>query len=157
MIAEMMRHAVAEEMFVYLALEEHMPNGAEEVEHDKHEHDEIVQLMKQMENLDASDPAFMERVQQMDTLIRHHANDEKTDQFPQLRAHILGEKLVDMDMGRKVQNANYWCQPARTQACHTLSYSIKPSDPVSAWLTGSWTSSQDGTLAKMATPGSAPA
>jgi hemerythrin superfamily protein len=102
-IAEVMRHAVAEEMFVYPAIKEHVPNGAKEVEHDKQEHDEIVQLMKRMEDVDASDPTFMELVRQLEAQLRHHANDEESDQFPQLRAHIPGEKLVDL--GEKVQNA----------------------------------------------------
>jgi hemerythrin superfamily protein len=102
-IAEVMRHAVAEEMFVYPAVEENVPNGAEKVEHDKQEHQEIVELMKQIEGLDASDPAFMERIQQLDAQLRHHATDEETEQFPQLRAHIAGEKL--MAMGESVQTA----------------------------------------------------
>ena len=34
-IAEIMRHAVAEEMYVYPAIKEHLPDGPEEVEHDK--------------------------------------------------------------------------------------------------------------------------
>jgi len=102
-IAEVMRHAVAEEMYVYPAIEEHMPNGAEEVEHDKQEHQEIVQVMKQIEDLDASDPSFMELVRQLEAHLRHHVNEEESNQFPQLRAHIPAEKLIDM--GRKVQNA----------------------------------------------------
>jgi hemerythrin superfamily protein len=102
-IAEVMRHSVAEEMFVYPAIKEHVPNGAQEVEHDKQEHDEIVQLMKRMEDVDASDSAFMELVRQLEAQLRHHAGDEESDQFPQLRAHIAGEKLVDL--GEKVQNA----------------------------------------------------
>ena len=102
-IAEVMRHAVAEEMFVYPAVEEHMPNGKEEVEHDKKEHDEIVDQMKQLEDLDAADPAFMESVRDLERMLRHHAKDEETEQFPQLRAHIPREKLIDL--GRKVENA----------------------------------------------------
>jgi hemerythrin-like domain-containing protein len=102
-IAEVMRHAVAEEMYVYPAIKEHVPNGAEEVQHDKQEHDEIVQVMKQMEDADAAAPAFMELVRQLEAQLRHHINDEESDQFPQLRAHIPGEKLVDL--GDKVQNA----------------------------------------------------
>jgi hemerythrin superfamily protein len=102
-IAEVMRHAVAEEMLVYPAIEEHVPNGKEEVEHDKKEHDEIVQLMKRMEDVDSSDPTFMELVRELEGQLRHHANDEETDQFPKLRAHIPPERLVDL--GEKVQNA----------------------------------------------------
>ncbi len=103
LIAEVMRHAVAEEMYVYPAIEEHVPNGAEEVEHDKQEHQEIVQVMKQIEDVEASDPSFMELVRQLETHLRHHANDEESKQFPQLRAHIPAERLVDM--GQKVENA----------------------------------------------------
>ena len=102
-IAEVMRHAVAEEMYVYPAIKEHMPNGAEVVEHDKQEHDEIVQVMKRMEDVDAAEPTFMELVRQLEAQLRHHANDEESEQFPKLRAHIPGEKLVDL--GDKVQKA----------------------------------------------------
>lgn len=101
--AEVMRHAVAEEMFVYPVMEEHVPNGHEEVEHDKKEHDQIVRLMKEMEDADASDPAFMELVRQLEACLRHHADDEESDQFPKLRTHIPREKLINM--GRKVENA----------------------------------------------------
>ena len=102
-IAEVMRHAVAEEMFVYPAVEEHVPNGTKEVEHDKKEHDEIVRLMKQVEDVDAADPEFMELIRELEAKLRHHAKDEESEQFPQLRAHIPAEKLVDL--GEKVENA----------------------------------------------------
>lgn len=102
-IAEVMRHAVAEEMFVYPVVEEHVPNGAKEVEHDKKEHDEIVRLMKQVEDVDAADPEFMELIRELEAKLRHHAKDEESEQFPQLRAHIPAEKLVDL--GEKVENA----------------------------------------------------
>jgi hypothetical protein len=102
-IAEVMRHAVAEEMFVYPAVEEHVPNGTKEVEHDKDEHDEIVRLMKQVEDVDAADPEFMELIRELEAKLRHHAKDEESEQFPQLRAHIPAEKLVDL--GEKVENA----------------------------------------------------
>lgn len=102
-IAEVMRHAVAEEMFVYPAMEKHLPNGAEEVEHDKKEHDELVQVMKQIEDTDASDPRFLDGVREMESQLRHHIDDEESDQFPQLRASIPPAELVDI--GQKVENA----------------------------------------------------
>jgi iron-sulfur cluster repair protein YtfE (RIC family) len=102
-IAEVMRHAVAEEMYVYPAIKEHVPNGAEEVKHDKEEHDGIVQVMKRMEDVDASGPAFMELVRELEAQLRHHVTDEEADQFPTLRAHIPGDKLVEL--GEKVQAA----------------------------------------------------
>lgn len=104
-IAEVMRHAVAEEMYVYPVMEKHLPNGKEEVEHDKQEHDEIVQVMKKLEEADAADPAFMNLVQELNKQLRHHADDEESDQFPKLRAHLSSEQLVEM--GDKVQKAKH--------------------------------------------------
>ena len=103
LIAEVMRHAVAEEMFVYPAVKDHVPNGAEEVEHDKKEHDEIVKVMKQVEGVDPSDPKFMDLIGQLQAQLSHHANDEETEQFPKLRSHIPHGELVEM--GEKVQHA----------------------------------------------------
>lgn len=102
-IAEVMRHSVAEEMHVYPAMEEHLPNGKEEVEHDKEEHDELVQVMKQLENLEASSPEFDEKIREMEQLLDHHAKDEEDDQFPKLRAHLSQEQLNEI--GEKVQAA----------------------------------------------------
>ena len=102
-IAEVMRHAVAEEMYVYPAIEEHVPNGTQQVAHDKEEHHEIVLLMKQMEDTDAASPAFMNMVRQLEGMLRHHAQDEESEQFPQLRAHIPGERLVTL--GAQVETA----------------------------------------------------
>ena len=102
-IAEVMRHAVAEEMYVYPAIEEHVPNGVEEVEHDKREHQDLVEVMKVIENVDASDPKFMGLVREFEAQLRHHIEDEEADQFPKLRAQIPAEKLLEL--GRRVQNA----------------------------------------------------
>jgi hemerythrin superfamily protein len=102
-IAEVMRHAVAEEMYVYPAVERSVPNGTAKVEHDKQEHQEIVEVMKQIEGIDASDQAFMAGIRQLEAQLRHHASDEESTQFPLLRAHIAREKLVEL--GENVQTA----------------------------------------------------
>lgn len=103
LIAEVMRHSVAEEMYVYPVMEKRIPDGEEEAEHDREEHDEIVQVMKQLEDADAAEPAFMDCVHKLDELLRHHAKDEEVDQFPKLRQRIPGETLVEL--GRKVEKA----------------------------------------------------
>jgi hemerythrin superfamily protein len=103
LIAEVMRHAVAEEMYVYPAMEDHIPNGKEEVEHDKKEHDDIVKLMKQLEKAEPTEQAFMDLVRELEQQLTHHAGDEESEQFPKLRLHIPREKLVDM--GKKVEKA----------------------------------------------------
>lgn len=109
-IAEVMRHAVAEEMYVYPEMEKHLPNGAEDVAHDKQEHDGIVQVMKQLEDSDATEPDFMRLVRQLQELLRHHAGDEESTQFPKLRTHLSQDQLVTI--GSKVQTAK---KPAPTR------------------------------------------
>lgn len=101
--AEVMRHAVAEEMFVYPAMEEHLPNGTEAVEHDKKEHDELVKALKRLEDLDSTEQVFLTQVAEVEQLLSHHIRDEEDDQFPQLRTHIPQAKLNEI--GKKVEQA----------------------------------------------------
>ncbi len=102
-IAEIMRHAVAEEMYVYPAVEKHVPDGKAVVEHDKEEHEQIVRLMKDLEGVDAADGRFTALVQELRSTLEHHVTDEETEQFPQLRAHIPQDQLVDI--AEKVEKA----------------------------------------------------
>lgn len=102
-IAEVVRHAVAEEMYVYPAMRKHVPDGEEEVEHDIEEHKELEETMKQLEAADAGDSRFDELVRRMTEQLRHHASDEENEQFPRLRASVPHEELVRMR--EKVQTA----------------------------------------------------
>ena len=102
-IAEVMRHSVAEEMFVYPAMEEHVPNGSEEVEHDKEEHAELVDVMKRLEDVHAEDQSFMDLVHELESQLRHHIRDEEDEQFPKLREHIPPEQR--RAIGQKVEQA----------------------------------------------------
>lgn len=88
-ISEVVRHAVAEEMYVYPAMREHLPDGDDAVEHDLQEHKELEQTMKQLEGLHATGPQFDEQ-------LRHHVEDEESEQFPQLRARIPRGQLVKL-------------------------------------------------------------
>ena len=59
--------------------------------------------MKRLEGVDAEEPRFLEIVRELDGKLRHHANDEESEQFPQLRAHIPTDQLIDL--GKKVEHA----------------------------------------------------
>jgi len=102
-IAEVMRHSVAEEMFVYPAMEKHLPQGKEEVEHDKQEHEGLVDVMKRLEDVDAEDHGFMELVHELESQLRHHVSDEEDEQFPKLREYISVDER--QEMGQKVEQA----------------------------------------------------
>lgn len=102
-IAEVMRHSVAEELFVYPEYERRVPGGKEEVEHDKEEHQEIEEVMKELEGLDSEGAEFVATVKKFKELLDHHADDEESDQFPKLREHLAIHELLDM--GKKVEAA----------------------------------------------------
>lgn len=96
LIAEVVRHAIAEEMYVYPAMRKHVPDGGKEVEHDIEEHKELEETMKRLEAVEATDPRFDELVRTMTKQLRHHAHDEESDQFPKLREHVPHDELVEL-------------------------------------------------------------
>ena len=102
-IAELVRHSVAEEMYVYPAMREHLPDGESQVQHDVEEHQKLEEVMKELEGLDAADARFVEALGRLESVLRDHVNDEESKQFPQLRAQLPSEQLVEM--GKKVETA----------------------------------------------------
>ena len=102
-ISEIVRHSVSEEMYVYPAMRDHLPNGEQAVEHDIREHKQLEEIMKQLEEVDPPDPAFDALVRELTNTLRHHAHDEETEQFPLLRARVPRDKLVELR--EKVESA----------------------------------------------------
>jgi hemerythrin superfamily protein/carbon monoxide dehydrogenase subunit G len=103
MISELVRHAVAEEMYVYPAMKQHLADGEAAVEHDVEEHKELERTMKELEGVEPSDPRFDSLLGELETTLADHVADEESDQFPKLRASIPREELVQL--GEKVQAA----------------------------------------------------
>jgi hemerythrin-like domain-containing protein len=95
-IAEIVRHSVAEEMYVYPAMRDHVENGDAEVQHDIEEHQELEETLKALEGVDASDAEFDRLVAKVTEQLRHHATDEEQNQFPQLRRAVPAEQLVEL-------------------------------------------------------------
>jgi hemerythrin superfamily protein len=102
-ISELVRHSVAEEMYVYPAMKEHLADGAEAVDHDVAEHKEIEATLKGLESADPADASFNELLRKLEATLRDHIDDEETEQFPGLRASIPHETLVEI--GQKVESA----------------------------------------------------
>src|ERR687889_601137 len=87
-ISELVRHAVAEEMYVYPAMRKHLPDGEKAVEHDVEEHKELERAMKQLEAVDVSSAEFDAALRQLEALLADHVQDEESQQFPELRRRI---------------------------------------------------------------------
>jgi hemerythrin superfamily protein len=102
-IAELMRHSVAEEMYVYPAMRDHLPDGASKVQHDIEEHQQLEEVMKELEGVDAADARFVETLGRLEAVLRDHVSDEESEQFPMLRARLSTEQLLEL--GRKVETA----------------------------------------------------
>ena len=102
-ITELVRHSVAEEMYVYPAMRKHLENGDEAVQHDVEEHKELERTMKELEGVDGDSAEFDGLIAQLESILRDHVQDEETEQFPELRARIPRNDLVDM--GKKVITA----------------------------------------------------
>ena len=102
-IAELMRHSVAEEMYVYPAMREHLTDGDSKVQHDIEEHQQLEEVMKELEGLDAGDAQFLEALGRLEAVLRDHVSDEENEHFPELRARLPREQLVEL--GREVEAA----------------------------------------------------
>lgn len=124
LIAELVRHSVAEEMYVYPVMRESVPDGDEAVEHDVSEHKELEALMKQLEGEDASTPAFLETLDQIAAALRDHVADEEDEQFPKLRRHVPEAKLMELkekvEVAKKVAPTRPHPAAPNTELFHKL-------------------------------------
>lgn len=102
-ITELVRHSVAEEQYMYPAARKRLPNGDEVADHEIEEHSEAELLMKQLEDLEATDPKFDELLGKLMEAIRHHVEDEENDLLPKLREACSEDELVQL--GEKVLDA----------------------------------------------------
>lgn len=95
-IAELVRHSIAEEEYVYPAARKALPDGDQIAEHEISEHADAERTMKELESLDPSDPRFDQLLAHLTSTIRHHVRDEEGDLFPRIRAAIAREELVEL-------------------------------------------------------------
>ncbi|MFL6144892.1 MAG: hemerythrin domain-containing protein [Labedaea sp.] len=100
LIAELMRHAVAEEMFMYPAARKALSDGDEIVEHETAEHNEAEEDMKRLEELTPGDGRFNAMVGKLIADVRHHLEEEETKLLPRLRSACSTEDL--QSLGQKV-------------------------------------------------------
>lgn len=123
-IAMLIKHSVAEEMYVYPAMEEYLEDGKQEVEHDKQEHQELEELLKQLEGLEVADPQFPQCVSRIQEVLADHVSDEESEQFPKMRAAIPAEKLVELrakvEMAEKIAPTRPHPEAPHSEMFHKL-------------------------------------
>ena len=102
-IAELVRHSVAEEQYLYPVARRVLPDGDKIVDHELEEHAEAEQVMKSLEETDAEDPKFDELTRKLIDAIRHHVEDEEKDLLPKLREACDSAEL--RELGEKFENS----------------------------------------------------
>lgn len=102
-ISELVRHAVAEEMYVYPAVRKYLPDGERAVREDIEEHQQLERTMKELEAADVSSADFEAALRRFEALLADHVQDEESEQFPELRLRVPPEELTEL--AGKVQTA----------------------------------------------------
>lgn len=92
-IAEIVRHTVAEEMYVHPAMRLHFPDGEEAVERDLVEHAHLGRAVTDLEGADVDAPDFPSLVRAVREAWVRHAEHEQRHQFPQLRQRVPADEL----------------------------------------------------------------
>lgn len=95
-IAELVRHSVAEEQYLYPAVRKHLDGGDERADHEISEHQEAEELMKEIEKLDADDPELAPKLATLEADIKHHVAEEEGEVFPALQEKMGAGELVEL-------------------------------------------------------------
>lgn len=140
-IAELVRHSVGEEQYLYPTARKVLPDGDKIADHEIAEHAEAEELMKTLDDTEATDPKFDELVQQLIADIRHHLKDEETDLLPKLRdlcdATELRELGVKFERAKKIAPTRpHPAAPDRPPANKILGPGVGLIDRVRDALTG---------------------
>lgn len=102
-IAELVRHSIAEEQYLYPATREVLSDGDEIADKEIAEHSEAEEVMKQLEQREPTDPEFDSSVRALISDVREHITDEEGTLFPRLRQACSQEQLADL--GGKIERA----------------------------------------------------
>jgi iron-sulfur cluster repair protein YtfE (RIC family) len=89
---ELTMHTKIEEQVVYPVVRESLPNGAEEADHAKQEHDKVDEFLAELE----ASPTDSDCFEDLKSEVEHHVQEEESNMFPQLREACDAAKLEEM-------------------------------------------------------------
>ncbi|SEK45142.1 hemerythrin domain-containing protein [Streptacidiphilus jiangxiensis] len=100
---ELVQHAMAEEMYLYPAVREHVPEGNAMADREIEDHARVEDLLKHLEGMDADHPDFDALVSRVIADVSTHIYDEETHLFPALAA--ASTTAVLSELGEKIRSA----------------------------------------------------
>jgi hemerythrin-like domain-containing protein len=110
LIVEVVRHAVAEECYLYPVARERLPDGELMVEQALADHHRLERLLQRLEAPEVPDDQFARLMSWLITDARHHIDYEDDRIFPLLADCVSEEELVEL--GKKAQQSKS-CAPSR--------------------------------------------
>lgn len=87
---ELEAHASAEEQTLYAELMAHA-NGSDKARHSVAEHKEASDLIAELDEIDMSSPAWLQKLKHLKDRIEHHVDEEEQEVFPVAKKLIAGD------------------------------------------------------------------
>jgi hemerythrin superfamily protein len=126
------QHDAVETKLLYPAVRE-VPGGDELADHSLDEHQEVRELLKEVDRGNANDPATITKLGECIAAVKHHVEEEEGVIFPKLRAAMTQEQLHELgaDMAHAMEKAP------------THPHPTTPDNPVGAAVAGAATGAVD--------------
>ncbi|UQA90668.1 hemerythrin domain-containing protein [Streptomyces halobius] len=93
---ELVRHSVAEEMYLYPAVRRHLTDGDALADKAIADHGRVERLLKDLEGRDVDDTDFNHLIVKLRTEVTSHIKDEESRLFVQLRAACAQDDLSEL-------------------------------------------------------------
>ncbi|MFG2085296.1 MULTISPECIES: hemerythrin domain-containing protein [unclassified Spirillospora] len=100
---ELVRHSVAEKMYLYPAVRRFVPGGEELADKEISDHAEVERILKELEQVDTEHQSFTTLVRRLIDDVSAHVQDEEGNLFPRLTDKATGDEL--RVLGEQVQSA----------------------------------------------------
>lgn len=95
-IKELSIHAAIEEMFFYPYIRDEVDGGEKLAEHGLDEHQEVKNLLADLEDRDPNDPEFDRNVRAVIDDVREHVQEEEREFFPKVRQAATDDQLAEL-------------------------------------------------------------
>jgi hypothetical protein len=95
-VAELVRHTVAEELYLHPAVRELLPDGGRLAEHELRASALAEQTLHDLDGVPTTDPAFEPALATLIAAVRVHVAEQERDLFPRLRLACPPDRLDDL-------------------------------------------------------------
>jgi hemerythrin superfamily protein len=102
-VRELSIHAAIEEEVFYPEVKAAVPDGESLVDQSLEEHQEVKELLAEIESMDPGDPGFHQKMEKVISDVKDHVEEEEGQMFPKLRGAISANKLIEI--GSRLEKA----------------------------------------------------